>query len=122
MKDAQEMRSKLLQREYISRAVAAFIPTMHAQLQLNDIAGTSMLNHITFLDSTTSFHERMRLYFYPKIFENADVKSEDWERLGPEYFSDCNNVNWGKTLLPLVVAISFVLLLSGINFKRKYGV
>lgn len=122
MPDAQEMRGKLLQREKASRAVAAFIPTMHTQLQLNDIAKTSMLNHITFLDSTTTFHEKMRLHFYPKIFENADVKSEDWERLGPEYFSDCNNINWGKTLLPPVIAISFILLFSCINFRNKYEI
>lgn len=122
MQDAQEMRSKLLQRENASRTVASFIPTMHSQLQVNDIAKTSMLNHITFLDSTTTFHEKTRLYFYPKIFENADVKSEDWEKFRPEYFSDCNKVNWGKTLLPLFIAISFMLLLSCINFKNKYEV
>jgi ABC-2 type transport system permease protein len=122
MQDAQEMRSKLLQREKASRAVAIFIPTMHTQLQLNDIAKTSMLNYITFLDGTTTFHEKMRLHFYPKIFENADVRSEDWKTFRPECFSDYHKVNWVKTLLPLAIAISFMLLLSCISFKNKYEV
>ncbi len=122
MQNAQEMRSKLLQREKASRAVAAFIPTMHTQLQLNDIAKTSMLNHITFLDSTTVFHKKMRLHFYPKIFENGYVKREDWNRFKPEYFSESNEMKGDKTLLPLVVASSFMFLLSGIGFKRKQEV
>ncbi len=122
MKDAQEMRSKLLQRENTSRTVAAFLPTMHAQLQLNDIAKTGMLNHISFLDSTTAFHEKMRLFFYPKIFENANVNSVDWHRIKPEYYSDPYEMNGDKTLLPLVIAISFLLLLFCINFKNMHEV
>ena len=116
------MRSKLLQREYTSRTVAAFLPTMHAQLQLNDIAKTGMLNHITFLDSTTAFHEKMRLFFYPKIFDNANVNSVDWNRIKPEYYSEPYEMNGGKTLFPLVIAISFLLLLSCINFKNMHEV
>lgn len=121
-KDAQEMRSKLLQRENTSRTVAAFLPTMHAQLQLNDIAKTGMLNHISFLDSTTAFHEKMRLFFYPKIFENANVNSVDWHRIKPEYYSDPYEMNGDKTLFPLVIAISFLLLLSCINSKNMHEV
>jgi ABC-2 type transport system permease protein len=117
--DAAEMRTKLQLREEASRKVAAFIPSLHTQLQLNDLAGSSLQNHLQFLDSTTRFHEKLRLYFYPKIFEEAAVKGEDWNRFMPENFSAPVCVAWGRLLLPLLASIAVLGLASFLVFNRR---
>ncbi|MBD0259660.1 MAG: DUF3526 domain-containing protein, partial [Cytophagales bacterium] len=76
--EAAGLREKLWQRERASQRVAYFIPTLHAQHQFNALAGAGLANHLRFLDRTTRFHEKLRLHFYPRIFEEAPVNDENW--------------------------------------------
>jgi len=112
------MRDKIKQRERMSRWVAWVVPTMHVQLQLNDIAQTSLQDYIQFLDKTNDFHERMRLYFYPKIFEDAPVLDEDWQSFKPEYANNRYHVNWLKTFMPLVLIIGILLSFIAYNLRK----
>ncbi len=115
---SEAMREKILQREQASRAVALAIPTMHAQLLFNDIARSSLGNHMEFLDQTYEFHERMRLYFYPKIFENASAAEEDWTQFKPEYFTGKNEVHWAGMVIPLLFITTVISVLSAYNVRR----
>jgi ABC-2 type transport system permease protein len=118
--DAALMKEKLSERERSSSSIAAFIPTMHTQLQFNAIAGSGMTNNLRFLDSTTAFHERLRLHFYPKIFEEAAVANENWKKFTPHYFSTGGEMSWRKALLPLLIAIALVWLAGVVNMKRVW--
>jgi len=100
--ESKAMRTKLLQREQVSRNIAWLIPTMHVQLAFNNLAGTGSSSHMDFLDQTTAFHEQIRLYFYPKIFENAPVLEEKWEGFKPEFIVKNYSVNWQNLLLPVI--------------------
>ena len=113
------MLNKLLQRERLSNVVGYFIPTLHTQLQLNSLAQSGLQNQINFLDSTTAFHERKRLYFYPKIFEEAPVLQEDWSKQKVEFFSIKPKVNWGILILPLFSLIILGALLTIINLRKS---
>jgi ABC-2 type transport system permease protein len=118
LKERMAMRAKIKQRENASRWLATAIPTMHTQLLFNDIARTSLSSHLQLLDQTIEFHERLRLYFYPKIFENAPVKSEDWKKFKPEYTRAENNINITFALLPLFL-LTFGLASCGVfNFRK----
>jgi ABC-2 type transport system permease protein len=118
LKERMAMRAKIKQRENASRWLATVIPTMHTQLLFNDIARTSLSSHLQLLDQTIEFHERLRLYFYPKIFENAPVKSEDWKKFKPEYTRAENNINIMFALLPLFL-LTFGLASWGVfNFRK----
>jgi ABC-2 type transport system permease protein len=103
LSESNAMRNKILQREKTSSMIARVIPTLHAQMQFNDIAHTSLTDYIMLLDSAGSFHEKKRLYFYPKIFENADVKREDWTTFKPEYLSSRKDILWGAVTIPLII-------------------
>ena len=115
---SQAMREKIRQREQASRWWALAIPTLHTQLQFNELARTGLGNHLEFLDRTRAFHERMRLYFYPKIFDNAAVEAEDWSQFRPEYTSEKPEVHWPVVVLPLLITIAVVSLLSVVNLRR----
>jgi ABC-2 type transport system permease protein len=106
------LKAKILQRDKMSRQFAYMIPTMHAQLQFNDIAGTSLTNYVAFLDDAAIFHEKMRLHFYPEIFEDKSAAAQDWSSFKPQYFASSHKVDWRQLIAPLAIAI--LVMLAGI--------
>jgi len=112
------MREKILQREVASRSLPMMSPPMLTQLLFNDLAGTSLQNYLQFLDQTQAFHEKLRLYFYPMIFQNAPVKSVDWKNFKPAYANTALPVNWTMALVPMFTAFLGLLLLAVVNMKR----
>jgi ABC-2 type transport system permease protein len=115
---SKELESKLEQRNTTSEWIAQFIPTLHTQIQLNEIAKSDLRNQLLFLRETKQFHEKLRLHFYPKIFDNALVDQQKWNNFKVEMFHDKSETSYVKAFLPLLV---FNLLLIGFgwrNFKR----
>lgn len=120
--ESNAMRSKLQQRDKMSRSIAFAIPTLHAQMQLNDLAQTSLIDYMRLLDSAETFHERTRLYFYPKIFDNADVKSEDWTKFKPEFLQPRQDVNWLPIITPFAALITILSVWSLRRVKTLYAI
>jgi ABC-2 type transport system permease protein len=115
--DKNTFMQKLYQRENLSKKLSRFIPTLYTQLYNTDLAQSSLSNHLKFLDSTTNFHERLRKYFYPKIFTAAPVLQEDWIRHVPEY---CN-IKSEVSLVDSVYVGLFVIMFGAISIARlKY--
>jgi ABC-2 type transport system permease protein len=109
---SRELKEKLKSREQAGNKVALFIPTLHAQLQMNNIAQSGLGSHLQFLDSAAQFHERMRLHFYPSIFENIPVAQENWQQFKVASFTDKSSLNWVILLLPLLLSAILLLALS----------
>ena len=115
---SKELESKLEQRNNASEWIAQFIPTLHTQIQLNEIAKSDLRNQLLFLKETKQFHEKLRLHFYPKIFDNALVDQQKWKNFKVEMFNDKSETSYIKAFLPLLL---FNLILIGFgwrNFKR----
>ncbi len=112
------MQTKVSKRESISKKWGRFIPSIHAQLAFNDIAQTGLANHMEFLNATDEFHERTRLYFYPKIFSEANAQDVDWEQFEAEFFQQPERVKWAHLVSPLLIAILFVIGLIFINRNK----
>lgn len=116
-KQSQELQNKLEQRNKASQNIAQFIPTLHAQIQLNEIAKADLGNQLLFLKETKLFHEKLRLYFYPKIFDNAEVNKENWSKFKVETFNDPSEVNFLKAFLPLLLFNLILIVFGWRNFK-----
>ncbi|MCV9927553.1 DUF3526 domain-containing protein [Flavobacterium sp. LS1R49] len=112
---SQELENKLQQRNKASQFIAQFIPTLHTQIQLNEIAKSDLGNQLLFLKETKQFHEKLRLYFYPKIFNNAAVAKENWSKFKVKTFNDPSEINFAKAFLPLLI---FNLLLISLGWMR----
>lgn len=115
---SKEFESKLEQRNNTGELIAQFIPTLHTQIQLNEIAKSDLRNQLLFLKETKQFHEKLRLHFYPKIFDNAPVDQQKWNNFKVETFNDNSENGFVKAFLPLLL---FNLVLIGLgwrNFKR----
>lgn len=117
--ESDMMRDKVLTREKVSRNWAYFVPTMHTQLALNELAGTSLGNHIDFLDYAEDFHERTRLFFYPKIFSKVDAREIEWGQFEPEFRQASLEIEWIPMLLPLVIAMLMFTGLTIINNRKS---
>jgi ABC-2 type transport system permease protein len=118
-KESGDLESKLEKRNQSSQQIAQFIPTLHAQMQLNEIARADLGNQLLFLKETKQFHEKLRLHFYPKIFDDEAVNKQKWDKFKVETFSDKSKMNLRKAFLPLVIFNLILLFLGWLNFKRK---
>jgi ABC-2 type transport system permease protein len=113
------LKNKLLLREKSGSQLALLLPTLHTQLQMNDLCRSGMKNHLAFLDSLAAFHERKRLYFYPKIFSEAPVKSENWKDFNVAYFRDTRHADWELLVAPLCIYILLLGMLAEFNFRKE---
>ena len=116
--EARQMQAKLWQREKASQFIACFFPTLHAQHQFNALAQADLANHLRFLDHTTGFHEKLRLHFYPKVFEGAPVKDENWDAFGVAFFSEDRAVDWPSLLVPLTGMIGLFAAAGLLNLRK----
>ena len=114
-----ELKEKLRMRNAASDHIARFVPTLHTQLRLNTLSRSDLDNHLRFLDSTEKFHERLRLHFYPKIFEEREAKGEDWRRFRPEYFTEAVETNYAGLFLPLLMITGVFVVLCIVNFRQR---
>lgn len=117
--NSKELEAKLEQRNHASELIAQFIPTLHTQLQLNEIAKSDLQNQLLFLKETKQFHEKLRLHFYPKIFDNAPVQQQKWEDFKVETFSDSTEISFVKAFLPLLLFNLLLIGIGWINFRRR---
>lgn len=115
---SRELETKLQQRNTASQQIAQFIPTLHTQLQLNEIAHADLGNQLLFLKETQHFHEKMRLYFYPKIFSEAAVNNEKWENFKVQTFTDTTQLSFVKAFLPLLLFNLLLIVFGWRNFNR----
>ncbi|OLY94308.1 ABC-2 type transport system permease protein [Cnuella takakiae] len=113
-----EMKSKLRQRAAASKRIGLLVPTLHTQLHLNTLGQADLENHLGFLDSTERFHERLRLHFYPSIFEEREARAENWSRFQPEYFTENPDLDRMALYLPLVLITGVLVALCWFNFRR----
>ncbi len=100
---SQELKQKIKQRINFTQFCGLFIPTVHTQVVLNQLSLSDMDNQINFWKATEDFHEQKRLHFYPKIFSESPVLSENWKKWKLEYFKDALKINWLKIVLPMLI-------------------
>lgn len=117
-KDTKALRRKIIQRETASKELSSFLPNMHLQLAFNELSGTSLSHHLSFLDATADFHEEMRLFFYPSIFKKLSPDKIDWKKFEPEYFNQKKTNGSLRALLPLVFASILMLILCAVVAKK----
>jgi len=112
-KNEQEaLNEKIKLRKHISKQIASVVPNMHMQLAFNVAAGTSMNQHMDYLQDTEAYHEKLRLFFYPKIFEEQHANVINWNQFIPEYSKKDSNIEPVKNMVPLLVASVLMILIS----------
>jgi ABC-2 type transport system permease protein len=60
----------------------------------------------------------LRRHFYPKIFGDSAVDSENWQQHVPAYFHAASNINWMQLVLPMLIA-GVILFGAGVLVFKK---
>jgi len=111
IEDAEAMTTKLQKRNQFSKTIGYLLPSIHTQFSLNGLSRSDLTNYLNYMHNLEQFHEQKRLHFYPKIFENTPIASENWNQYHLEFFKDNRNINWLAGIAPLAI-ISLLLLLA----------
>lgn len=117
-KQRDAFNEKIKLREQTSNQIAYIIPNMHLQLAFNQLSGTSMHQQMEYLNATDRFHEKLRLFFYPKIFEGKYAETIDWKQFVPEYYTTKTSLSPIKGIAPLLIASILMILISIPMIKR----
>jgi ABC-2 type transport system permease protein len=75
--DVAAYRSQLQARDRFTAMAAILVPSIGLQRSFTGMAGTDLIDHLAYLESIERYHDTLRGYFYPKIFQPA-----------PEHFDD----------------------------------
>lgn len=115
---SQEMTDKIMLRNKVSEQIALLVPTMHAQLSFNKLAGTDMVSHLSFLEALTNFHKNLREGFYTKIFDHKSSDAVDWQNYKAKFYELDYGFSWLKLLLPSLIMSIIIGVLTSINLRR----
>jgi ABC-2 type transport system permease protein len=115
---ANALRQKVARRETVSRQSARFIPSLHTQLYLNELAQSGLGNQLRFQEATGRFHEGLRLHFYQTLFTDTPVSAEHWNRFDVQTFHDDTSADALNGLLPLLAFIALFAGLGWFNFRK----
>jgi ABC-2 type transport system permease protein len=112
------LREKLLMREKVNRSLSMFNPSMHALFHFNRLAASDLGNQIRYLDAVAAYHEKLRLHFYPMIFENKPVDSVDWNQFKVVYFKDDQKPFWILSVMPLLFFIGLLTFIGHLKLRK----
>jgi len=115
--DVRELKNKLGQRLELSKVVSWIIPTVHTQIALNSIGLSDQGNYLNYLSALEDFHEELKLYFFPRIFQDSAVLEEDWSKFTLREFQDDYSISWFRMIAPFAIVIVGFLLWGASNFR-----
>lgn len=115
---AAEWRVTLSQREaWTSRLLVLFPPALF-QRALNAAAATDLESHLDYLDSVLAYHESLKRWYFPAIFDGRAVSEMNWES-APVHRHQATPREatfgasaWRLALVALIVLLAGVILLA----------
>ena len=78
-----------------------------------------MRQHMDYLKEAEAYHERLRLFFYPKVFEELHADTIDWSKIEPVFHQAEISAKPLEQSLPLVLVI---VLMGLITFPVAKGI
>ncbi|MGC6479733.1 MAG: DUF3526 domain-containing protein [Flavobacteriaceae bacterium] len=118
--EQKAIRQKINQRHLRSKKIAQWVPPLFTQMKFNDFAQSGLQSQLEFQDQTAALHEKLRLFYYPKIFDNSSVEDEDWENAQPVFLQATADkpLHLGQ-YAPLLIAIIICFGLGRIALRTK---
>jgi ABC-2 type transport system permease protein len=117
--EVENLKSKLSKRQELAKQLGWMIPSVHTQLSMNSLSLSDLGNYLHYLAALEGFHEKLKGYFFPKIFSNSPVLEENWGRFELEKFRDAPSINWIQILAPFACTYLVLLLWATSNFRKS---
>ena len=117
----QAMKKKLNKRIELTKNIGFIVPSIHTQLSMNALCRTDMMNYLNYMEALEAYHEKLRMSFYPKIFEAHPIQDQNWSEYKLAYFSDKRGFSF-FTFLPLLIINIVFLAIAYVSFKRNTSI
>jgi ABC-2 type transport system permease protein len=105
--------------QWVRQALVLFPPAL-LQSALNQLARTDLDSHLAYLASVADYHEALKRFFFPAIFDDATIQDVEWQRVPRHQFRDGRPPTWDQLdaavltgLTALSVAVGAALLWRG---------
>ena len=120
--DVAAYRQSLVQRERWSERIGYLLPGVAAQGLIHRLADTDQFGQFAYQDSVAHFHERLRRFFYPYLFDDRPFTRADFDRI-PAYLPRAPSGSLPPgSLLALAIAAALSLAAGGGRIARIEGV
>lgn len=116
--DQNALFEKVKKRQALTKRLSIFCPPLNAQLAMNRLSNSGLDNYLSFLSGATLFHEKLRLSFYDKIFQEKGSDSVDWEIYKPEYHIDNTDKKTNSSIFILFIFI-IISIITGVFKLNK---
>jgi len=103
------MKQNIEKRINLTNWIGYLVPSIHTQFSMNFLCKTDMHNYLNYLEALETYHEDLRLSFYPKIFEEEPIQNQKWERYNLEYFKDQRHTSWMSLFPVMILSLGFLL-------------
>lgn len=116
---ARSMSEKLVKRHQFTNLSTLFLPGIQTQLRLNELAGSDLENHLNFQKAVKAYHEKIRLYFYPLIFQNETIAKVQWDKFKVRQYKGYATGNIWQHLFSVGILVLLFTVLAIYNFRKR---
>lgn len=116
---ARSMSEKLVKRHQFTNLSTLFLPGIQTQLRLNELAGSDLENHLNFQKAVKAYHEKIRLYFYPLIFQNETIAKVQWDKFKVAQYKGYATGNIWQHLFSVGILVLLFTVVAIYNFRKR---
>jgi ABC-2 type transport system permease protein len=111
-------RSSLAARERWTERVGWVLPGVGAQVLLHRLADTDLVAQLSYQDAIAAYHDRLRRFFYPYLFNDRPFTRADFDRL-PSFALRQGTASWPATpMLALITVAALALGAGALRLRR----
>lgn len=120
LESRKAMEQKLENRQQFASVVALFFPTIQTQLSVNSLSGSDLKSHLDFQNFVRDYHEKVRLHFYPEIFQDKKVSLAEVEKFGLKHYENPVSPLKMESVISLILLDLILLIIGNLNFRRLF--
>lgn len=113
-----EYRDSLAARQSWTSALGWVSPAAAVQTLVHRIADTDLEAHLAYQDAIAGFHERLKVFYYPYMFEERPFDRPDFAAL-PTYAARPGSGSLGVASLLALAVLALLGLAAGVRGARR---
>ena len=112
----------LEQRQNWTNQSSKYSPSLSVYTMLTSLANTGLPTQLSYLDNVRHFHEEMKRFFYPLIFNELNFQQDDYARL-PRYISrtGMKKVAISCQSMPILIVTVILITIGSCFFPKGSG-
>jgi len=119
--DVAAYRASLAKREEMTRALGFVLPGVGTMNVLHRLADTDIAGQLAYQDSIAAFHQRLRQFYYPYLFNDRPFTRADFSQIPRYALRDHAGTLEASALLALAIIALLALGIGMVQLNRVSG-